>query len=187
MKLASNSMRSCMTDLRRALLIPALLLTTLAGCRSIPKGVEAVEPFDLERYLGLWYEIARFDFRFERDLNNVTAFYAAAGEGKISVTNKGYNYRKKQWESVNGKAKFAGERQKAMLLVSFFGPFYSGYNVIAIDPAYRYALVCGESRKYLWILSREKTIPPEIRETYLKKAEQLGFRTADLVWVAHDK
>jgi apolipoprotein D and lipocalin family protein len=73
-----------------------------------------------------------------------------------------------------------------MLKVSFFGPFYSGYNVIAIDSDYKYALVAGASLKYLWILSREKTIPNNIKENYLQKAERIGYNISDLVWVKHE-
>ena len=74
-----------------------------------------------------------------------------------------------------------------MLKVSFFGPFYSGYNVLAIDDEYKYALIAGESTKYLWILSREVNIPEEIKNKYLKIAKEIGYNTDDLVWVEHDK
>lgn len=73
-----------------------------------------------------------------------------------------------------------------MLKVSFFGPFYSGYNVIALDDEYRYALVAGESLKYMWILSRETTIPDEIKTKYLKLAEEIGYNTSELIWVEHN-
>ena len=74
-----------------------------------------------------------------------------------------------------------------MLKVSFFGPFYAGYNVLAIDKDYKYALVTGESLDYLWILSREKSIPAEIKEDYLQKAKDIGYKTEDLIWVEHNK
>jgi apolipoprotein D and lipocalin family protein len=74
-----------------------------------------------------------------------------------------------------------------MLRVSFFGPFYAGYNVIAIDPEYKYALVSGSSFDYLWILSRDKTIPAEIKSSYLEKAEKLGYNVSNLLWIEHDK
>ncbi len=164
-----------------------VMLTLLTSCSSIPKGVTAVSPFDKELYLGKWYEIARFDFKFERGLNNTTAEYSLRNDGKIRVTNRGYDYEKKEWKEAIGKAKFVNEDSVAMLKVSFFGPFYSGYNVIAIDPEYKYALVCGASFDYMWILSREKSIPNNIKEEYVAKAEKLGFNTSNLLWIEHNK
>jgi apolipoprotein D and lipocalin family protein len=161
---------------------------TLVSCnkRSIPKGVTAVTPFDLNKYLGSWYEIARFDFRFEKGLDHTTATYTRNKDGSIRVLNRGYNKKNDKWKSASGKAKFAGREDEAMLKVSFFGPFYAGYNVIAIDPEYKYALVAGDSRDYLWILSREKTIPANIKRDYLAKAESLGFDIRKLIWVAQN-
>ena len=159
----------------------------LFSCATIPKGAVAVKPFQKERYLGKWYEIARMDFKFEKDLNNTTAEYSLNDNGTISVLNKGYNPIKGKWKEAIGKAKFVQEENIAMLKVSFFGPFYAGYNVIAIDDDYRYALVCGKSLKYLWILSRETSIPVKIKEEYLKIAQRIGYHTADLLWVEHNK
>ncbi len=162
------------------------LVVLLNSCRTIPKGVTAVEPFYVERYLGKWYEIARLDFSFEKDLNNVTAEYTLNPDSSIKVVNRGYNYKTQEWKESEGKAKFAEDPDEGMLEVSFFGPFYSGYNVIAIDKDYTYALVAGKNRDYLWILSREKTIPQPIRQQYLDKAEQLGFPVDELIWTHHD-
>ncbi|HOY31033.1 MAG TPA: lipocalin family protein [Bacteroidales bacterium] len=162
-------------------------MTGLFSCATIPKGAVAVKPFNKERYLGKWYEIARKDFKYERDLSNTTAAYSLNNNGTIKVDNQGYNTKKGEWTQAIGKAKFVGEDHIAMLKVSFFGPFYSGYNVIAIDDEYRYALVAGKSLKYLWILSRETNIPVEIKDKYLKIAEEIGYDTADLIWVEHGK
>ena len=157
------------------------------SCTTIPKGAVAVKPFDIEKYLGKWYEIARMDFRFERDLNNVTANYSRNDNGTIKVDNRGYNYVEKEWKQAIGKAKPAGQPDEARLKVSFFGPFYSAYNVIALDSEYKYALIAGENLKYLWILSRETTVPESIKNSYLKIAQDLGFDIAALIWVEHDK
>jgi apolipoprotein D and lipocalin family protein len=159
----------------------------LFSCSSIPEGVVAVKSFDKSRYLGKWYEIARFDFRFERNLNNTTANYSLNDDGTIKVVNRGYNYLTGEWKQATGKAKFAGAPDVAMLKVSFFGPFYAGYNVIALDPNYRYALVCGNTPGYLWILSRETTIPDTIRQQYVEKARSLGFDVTKLLWIEHNK
>ena len=162
-------------------------ILSLFSCSTIPKGATAIKSFEKEKYLGKWFEIARFDFRFEKGLNNTTAEYSLNSNGTIKVVNRGYNYEKKIWKEATGKAKFVGNEKVAMLKVSFFGPFYAGYNVIAIDPEYKYALVSGSSFDYLWILSREKTIPAEIKSLYLEKAEKLGYKVSNLLWIEHDK
>ena len=169
-----------------SLLIVAIM-TGFYSCATIPQGAVAVRPFNKERYLGKWYEIARIDFKYERDLNNTTAEYSLNDNGTIKVDNQGYNTKKGEWEQAIGKAKFVGEENIAMLKVSFFGPFYGGYNVIAIDDEYRYALIAGASLKYLWILSRETNIPAEIKDKYLKIAEKIGYKTTDLLWVKHGR
>lgn len=164
-----------------------IIIGGIYSCKTITQGAEAVTPFYKEKYLGKWYEIARLDFKFEKDLNNTTAEYSLNDNGTIKVNNQGYNIKKEEWSQAIGKAKFVGENDIAMLKVSFFGPFYSGYNVIAIDPEYQYALVAGKNTDYLWILSRENSIPDDIKAKYLKIAEENGFKTTDLVWVEHDK
>lgn len=159
----------------------------LKSCRTIPKNVTAIEPFTVEKYLGKWYEIARFDFRFEKGLNSTTADYSLNDDGTIKVVNRGFDYKKEQWKQSVGKAKFVSSKDKAKLKVSFFGPFYSGYNVIALDADYKYALVCGKNRDYLWILSREKTIPEKIKNDYLQIAKNYGFDISKLIWVEHNQ
>lgn len=167
--------------------LAAIILAALMAFDTIPDGAVAVKPFDQKKYLGTWYEIARLDYKWERDLDNVTATYSLKENGDIKVDNKGYNFKKQEWEQSIGKAKAVGDPQEARLKVSFFGPFYSGYNVIAIDPGYNYSLVAGESTKYLWILSRTKTIPDSVRRDYLAKAKAIGYNTDALVWVKHDR
>ncbi|MCH5597215.1 lipocalin family protein [Niabella ginsengisoli] len=150
--------------------------------RNIPKGITAISNFQQERYLGKWYEIARFDFRFEKNMSHVTAEYLLNDDGSIKVINSGYDFKKYKRKQSIGKAKFVGDEDVAMLKVSFFGPFYAGYNVIAIDENYQYALVCGKNRKYLWLLSRDKTMPEPIKDKYLAVAKRAGFDISDLVW-----
>ncbi|TFF35968.1 lipocalin family protein [Mucilaginibacter psychrotolerans] len=165
----------------------AALIVSFSSCVSIPKGAKAVKPFQKDRYLGKWYEICRMDFKFEKNLNNVTANYTLKDDGSIKVDNKGYNYLKKEWKESTGKAKFVENDDVARLKVSFFGPFYAGYNVIAIDKDYKYAMVAGNNLEYLWLLSRETTIPPAIITEYLKQAKSLGYDVNKLVWTKHDK
>lgn len=162
-------------------------LALLNSCSSIPKKAEAVKNFDVDRYLGTWYEIARFDFRFERDLDNVSAQYSLNEDGNVRVLNSGYNYKTGEWKKADGLAKFREDKNTAKLKVSFFGPFYAGYNVIALDENYRYALVAGKNLDYLWILSRTKDIPDDVKTNYLKIAERIGYDTSKLIWVKHDR
>jgi apolipoprotein D and lipocalin family protein len=170
------------------ILIGAGIGIALSSCGGgIPEKATAVNNFDKARYLGKWYEIARLDFKYEKGLNNVTAEYSMNDNATIKVDNKGYDVEKDKWKQSIGKAKFVENDNVGMLKVSFFGPFYSGYNVIAIDQDYKYALVAGESLKYMWILSRETTIPEKIKTEYLKKAQEIGYNTSELVWVKHDK
>ncbi len=163
------------------------LLAVLSSCTSIPEKAKAVSPFDVNKYLGTWYEIARIDFRFERNLNNTSAQYRLNDKGNVVVLNSGYNFKKKEWKKAEGVAKFRGDKEVAELKVSFFGPFYSGYNVIALDENYQYALVAGKNLDYLWILSRTKTIPQDIKNEFLKKAKEIGYDTSSLLWVVHDR
>jgi apolipoprotein D and lipocalin family protein len=168
-------------------LIKAIIIMTLFSCSTIPKGVEAVKDFEKERYLGKWYEIARIDFKFEKDLNNTTAEYSQMEDGKIKVLNGGFNYKKNKWQAATGKAKFVGSNEIAMLKVSFFGPFYAGYNVIKLDKDYQYALVSGKNFDYLWILSRTPVMPETIKDEYVKFAQSAGFDTSRLIWVVQKK
>jgi len=163
------------------------ITAVLTSCTSIPRKATPVQPFDLNRYLGTWYEIARMDFRQERGLNNVSAQYSLKENGDVAVLNSGYNVQESAWKKAEAKAKFRGDKSTGALKVSFFGPFYSGYNVIAIDDEYRYALVAGKNLKYLWILSREKTIPDTVKSDYLQLAERIGYATDELLWVTHDR
>ncbi len=164
-----------------------IIMNGLYSCATIPNGAKAVSPFDKNKYLGKWYEIARIDFKYEKDLNNTSAEYSLNANGTIKVDNRGYHTIKGEWVQAIGKAKFVGDENIAKLKVSFFGPFYSGYNVIAIDDEYKYALIAGESLKYLWILSRETHIPDEIKDQYLKIAQKIGYDTSELLWVKHNK
>lgn len=170
------------TPIQLFVLLAAIIIV---GCAQIPDTAVAVKPFNKEKYLGKWYEIARFDYKFERNMNNVTATYSLNDDGTIKVQNRGYNFVDKEWKDATGKAKSAGDADEAKLKVSFFGPFYSGYNVVAIDENYTNALVAGKNLDYLWLLSRSKTMPEETKLKYLKLAKQIGYDTDALIWVEH--
>ena len=156
------------------------------ACTSLPEGVTVVGDFELERYLGTWYEVARLDHRFERGLSSVTATYSMRGDGGVNVLNRGYRASADEWDEASGKAYFVGEPSVGRLKVSFFGPFYGGYNIVALDKdGYRYALVAGPNRNYLWILSRAPTLDESTLTALVSTATRLGFPTDELIYVDH--
>lgn len=158
-------------------------LLSVACSTTPPKGVTPVEGFNAGLYLGSWYEIARFNHPFERGLEQVTATYSKRDDGGLKVVNRGFNPKKQRWQESTGKAYFTGPQSRAALKVSFFGPFYGGYNVIALDPAYQHALVCGPNRDYLWILSRTPQISEQVKASLVNTARENGFDVSQLIWV----
>lgn len=163
----------------------AFLLLFLSACADIPAGIQAVDGFQLQRYLGKWYEIARLDHSFEKGLSAVTAEYSLREDGGVTVLNSGYDSEKQQRVSAEGKAYFVGSSSQGRLKVSFFGPFYAGYNIIALDKKhYRYAMIAGPSLDYLWILSRTPKLEKAVLEKLLQQAEQMGFATEQLIYVS---
>lgn len=160
----------------------------LAGCTTAPQGILPVDNFDLDRYLGTWYEIARLDHRFERGLSQVSATYSKRSDGGVDVINRGFNSQANKWKEAKGRAYFIGEPDVARLKVTFFWPFYGGYNVIELDQEnYNYALICGPNKKYLWLLARTKTLDAGIKESLIAKAKTLGFNTSELILVKQEE
>lgn len=159
----------------------------LAACSvKAPEGVEAIKDFEAERYLGRWYEIARLDHRFERGLSAVTAEYSWREDGGVAVVNRGFKDAKGEWDEVEGKAYFIGEPDVGSLKVSFFGPFYGGYHIMAVDesaPDYGYSLVSGPNREYLWVLARTPTLPEATLNELLELAAAKGFPMDELFMV----
>lgn len=147
--------------------------------------IKVVTPFDLNRYLGRWYEITRLDFVHEKNLSHTTAHYSLNKNNTIKVVNQGWHTEKEEWQIAEGKAK-PRMKNTGALKVSFWGPFYDEYNVVEIAGDYQYALVFGRNTDYMLILSREKTIPDIIKQYFLLKAESFGYQTDKLVWPAHD-
>lgn len=138
-----------------------------------------VDVFDLNRYLGNWYELARFNHSFERDMTACTANYSLNEDGTIKVVNSGL--KNGETKVSEGKAKTTGTI--GLLRVSFFGPFYSDYRVLMVSEDYQYALVGSSSAKYLWILSRTPELPESDLQLLLQEAVRRGYNTNDLIWV----
>ena len=167
------------------LLCISVLAFGLAGCSGIPAGAEPVRGFSLDQYLGTWYEIARMDHRFERGLSNVTAQYSLRDDGGVRVLNRGFNADKGEWDQAEGKAYFVDDTSTGQLKVSFFGPFYASYNVIALDKdGYRWSLVAGPDTDYLWILSRTPELDQAVIDDLVSRAQALGFSTDELIYVS---
>ena len=165
------------------------LLVGLAGCStSPPEGISAVTPFDIARYEGQWFEVARLDHSFERGMSDVSARYRIQADGSVQVINRGFDTKKNDWKEAIGRAVFTGDPKTASLKVSFFGPFYGGYHVASLDKEnYQWALVVGPDRDYMWILARDKQLKPEIRAQLLAQAKTLGLAVDQLIWVTHTR
>ena len=171
--------RSCGLALVIVALI-SLFCFALCSCASSSKvDNTAISSMDLNSYLGQWYELARFDHVFERDMSHCTANYIMQEDGTVKVINQGK--KKGEWKVSEGKAKLT--KEPGILRVSFFGPFYSDYRVLMLAPDYSYALVGGSSDDYLWILSRTPQLNTATRNCILTEARQRGYDTEKLIWV----
>lgn len=165
-----------------------LLTLTLTSCMGVPDNVKTIESFDANQYLGTWYEIARLDHSFERNLDKVTATYSLRDDGGIKVINRGFNAKTNQWKEAEGKAYFvepanADGSHTGKLKVSFFGPFYGAYNIITLDkPYYNYVMLCGPDKSYFWILSRTPQLSYPIKQHLIAQAKALGFETDKLIY-----
>jgi len=152
----------------------------------IPENVSPVDDFKLEKYLGKWYEIARLDHSFERDLSRVTANYSLRDDGGVRVLNRGYSEREKRWKEAEGKAYFVQRSDRGHLKVSFFGPFYGSYIVFELDHEnYQYSLVSGPDKSYLWILARSPEMKKDLKDHLVAAAAKRGFDTSKLIFVEH--
>ena len=174
--------------MRQTLLVLVLLLT---ACMGVPENVKVVDNINANQYLGTWYEIARLDHSFERGLEKVSATYSLKQDGGIKVINRGFNVAKNEWKEAEGKAYFvdppnANKTNTGKLKVSFFGPFYGAYNIIALDANYQHVMICGPDKSYLWILSRTPQLADSIKQDLIAKAKALGFATDKLIYVNHE-
>ena len=169
-------------------LLPLLSIPLLlTACLGMPDGVKPVQNFELDRYLGSWYEIARLDHSFERGLSNVTAQYSLQDDGGVRVINRGYSAKKSEWKEAEGKAFFVGGEDQGYLKVSFFGPFYGSYVVFELDhDNYEYAFISGPDSSYLWLLSRTPEVDDETMRRFEQQARSLGFNLDELVLVSHE-
>lgn len=161
-----------------------LILVVVYASGADDKNRTTVPSLDLPRYMGLWYEIARYDHPFERGLDRVRAQYELRPDGSVGVLNSGADLRTGRRKQARGKAHVS--RLPGRLRVSFFWIFYSDYNIMELAGDYSWALVGGSSPKLLWILSRTPVLPAHTLNRILRLAEQRGYRTDKLLFVGQD-
>ncbi|MCL9774922.1 lipocalin family protein [Vibrio methylphosphonaticus] len=172
-------------NFRKLIVLGSIAL--LAACTGMPSNVQPVSQFELNRYLGQWYEVARLDHSFERGLDNVSAFYSINEDGSVKVVNRGWDSEENEWSEAEGKAKFIDTPDIGHLKVSFFGPFYGSYVVYYLEDDYSVALVSGYNLDYFWLLSRSPTLPQEALDNYIQIADKAGFDTNSLIFPNQDK
>lgn len=165
-----------------------LMISTLvlSGCLGMPGSVKPVANFELDNYLGKWYEIARLDHSFERGLTQVTAEYSLRRDGGVLVLNRGFSQANNEWQEAEGKAYFVNSDSEGYLKVSFFGPFYGSYVVFELDEKdYQYAFISGPNTDYLWLLARTPSVEPEVIEKFIDMSQERGFDTSSIIFVEH--
>lgn len=158
-----------------------------AASPQVPKGVAPVKPFDLSRYLGTWFELGRIENRFERGLMRTTAEYSLNADGTVRVVNSGFDPWKGRSTSATGTAKFVGAADEGALKVSFFQPFYGGYNIVDIDENYEWAIIVGSSRNYFWVLSRSAVLTHELKARAVAVALLMGINPDAIHWIRQEK
>ena len=169
--------------MKKLIAIVSVLGVLFVGCTTKQTvDLTPVKEVELSRYLGTWYEIARFDNWFERDMTHTKARYEMCKDGHIGITNTGLKKGKAKTSTAIAKK----TATPGLLRVSFFRPFYGDYRILWLDDDYRHALVGGDDADYLWILSREPKISAEMREILLAAAKRHGYDTTRLIWVKQE-
>jgi len=166
------------------------LFVTLMSCQPSKKMINTttVKQVDIEKYMGTWYEIARFPHSFEKDLVGVTATYTLLENGRIEVLNQGYDKSLTgELKKAKGKAKIPDPAEPGKLKVAFFWIFYADYFILELDENYQWALIGSSSEKYLWVLAREPQLPDSKLQMILNKAAERGYNLEKLILVEQQK
>lgn len=163
----------------RFIILPIILLGLL-GCSKTYPPLKTVPNVDIQKYLGTWYEIARYEHFFEKGCSNVTATYTLKDNADIKVVNRCDKGEEKLSEAVG--VAYATDESNSKLKVSFFRPFYGNYWIIMLDEQYKYAVIGDPSREYLWILSRTPTLDKKTTQMILQKLPDMGYATDKLIW-----
>lgn len=166
--------------MKKVIVIASLFGALCMGCATrTTVDLTPVNDVHLARYLGTWYEIARFDHWFERDMTHAKASYKMREDGHISVTNTGLKNSKEKMATAIAKT----TATPGLLRVSFFRPFYGDYRILWLDSDYQHALIGGDNADYLWLLAREPKLSDAMREALLTEAKRRGYDTTRLIWV----
>lgn len=169
--------------MKNVLVSVIMCISLFSCCKAQTKVDNSVSGgLNLDKYLGQWYEIARFDHKFERGIQFCKANYSLREDGKLAVLNTGIKDGKPS--EAKGKAKFTDNPR--ILRVSFFGPFYGDYRIMLLDDDYQWVLVGGSDDSYLWIMSRTPKLSDEVRETILAEATRRGYDITKLIWVEQE-
>lgn len=166
-------------------LLPVLIILLFVSCSKKYENLETVEKVQIEKYLGSWYEIARYEHSFEKDCKNVKATYSINNDKKIKVINECVNINTNKKKEALGIA-YTTNETNSKLRVSFFRPFYGDYWILMLGDNYEYALIGEPSREYLWILSRTKKLDEKIKKEILIKLPNLGFNESKLIWTIQE-
>ncbi|RXK06058.1 lipocalin family protein [Halarcobacter bivalviorum] len=169
----------------KTIFLSFVVLFLFTACSYKDPNIKSVQKVDLDRYLGSWYEIARYEHRFEKDCKNVTATYSIKENKKIEVINSCTKITTNNKTEAIGEA-YAVDNTNSKLKVSFFWPFYGDYWIIMLDEDYSYAVVSEPSKKYLWILSRDKRLDENIKKKILKRLESLDYDLSKLIWTIQE-
>ena len=164
-------------------IVTFIVAVFMVSCVEIPEGVKPVQNFNLDRYLGTWYEIARLNHRFEVGFKSVSVEYSRNDNGSIAVKNRGYIVRRREWRDAEAKASFVGDPTVGHLKVSYIPLLYDSYLIFGLDEEYQHAFVCGDDTDHLWLLARTKVVDEEVIDDFVNKAQGLGFDTDELIFV----
>ena len=165
--------------------IVMFIVVLFSACSSKNPLLQTVEKVDLNKYLGTWYEIARYEHFFEKDCKNVSANYSMMDEETIKVINRCTKITTNEKKEAMGRA-YAIDETNSKLKVSFFRPFYGDYWILDLDDDYKYAIIGTPTKEYLWILSREKTISDEVLNKLLEKITNMGFDKSKLIYTIQE-
>lgn len=166
-------------------LLPVLIILLFVSCSKKYENLETVEKVQIEKYLGSWYEIARYEHSFEKDCKNVKARYSINNNKKIKVINECVNINTNKKKEALGIA-YTTDETNSKLRVSFFRPFYGDYWILMLGNNYEYALIGEPSREYLWILARTKKLDEKTKKEILIKLPSLGFDESKLIWTIQE-
>jgi len=166
-------------------LLALFVILVFTGCSQKNAPLPTVNKVELNKYLGTWYEIARYEHFFEKDCKNVSANYSMMDEETIKVINRCTKITTNEKKEAMGRA-YAIDETNSKLKVSFFRPFYGNYWILMLGNDYEYALIGEPSREYLWILARKNSIDETLKNEILSKLPEFGYSEDELIWTKHD-